>query len=257
MTRRPSDQVLKRSGSIDKQSHEPAYLQLVNILRHNVASGVLRPGDQLPSESQLCDRYGVSPMTVRRAINLLADQGVVIAEQGRGTFVKPVAMGAASFQLAELQDLLSDPTRTSVRLLETRIISADERIARKLALPIGQRTIYIRRLLRMNNEPVLYHREYLVYDPTRPIVESEMEVTALQRLFSGAGETILKRGDLSVEATILTDEEARLLCAPQPLAAFCLEHLFYDFDDKPISWGWFIGRADRLRFTTQVGVMVE
>jgi GntR family transcriptional regulator len=257
MTRRPSDQVLKRSGSIDKQSHEPAYLQLVNILRHNVAIGVLRPGDQLPSESQLTDRYGVSPMTVRRAINLLADQGVVVAEQGRGTFVKPVAMGAASFQLAELQTLLSDPDHTSVRLLETHIVTASERIARKLAIPIGQRTIYIRRLLRMDNEPVLYHREYLIYDPTRPIVESEMEVTALQRLFSGAGETILKRGDLSVEATILTDEEARLLCAPQPLAAFCLEHLFYDFDDKPISWGWFIGRADRLRFTTRVGVMAE
>lgn len=257
MTRRPSDQVLKQSASINKQSHEPAYLQLVNILRHNVAAGDLRPGDQLPSESQLCDRYGVSPMTVRRAINLLVDQGVVIAEQGRGTFVKPVAMGAASFQLAELQTLFSDPARTSVRLLETRIISADERIARKLAIPIGQRTIYIRRLLRLDNEPVFYHREYLIYDPTRPIVESEMEVTALQRLFSGAGETILKRGDLSVEATILTEEEARLLCAPQPLAAFCLEHLFYDFDDQPISWGWFIGRADRLRFTTRVGITAE
>lgn len=257
MTRRPSDQVLKRSASIDKASYEPAYLQLANILRQNVATGRLRPGDQLPSESQLCDRYGVSPMTVRRAINLLVDQGVVVAEQGRGTFVKPVAMGAATFQLAELQTLLSDPERTSVRLLETRIVSASDRIARKLAIPIGQRTIYIRRLLRFNNEPILYHREYLIYDPTRPIVESEMEVTALQRLFSGAGETILKRGDLSVEATILTDEEARLLCAPQPLAAFCLEHLFYDFDDKPISWGWFIGRADRLRFTTRVGVMAE
>jgi len=257
MTRRPSDQVLKRSASIDKASYEPAYLQLANILRQNVATGRLRPGDQLPSESQLCDRYGVSPMTVRRAINLLADQGVVVAEQGRGTFVKPVAMGAAAFQLAELQTLLSDPDRTSVRLLETRIVTASERIARKLAIPIGQRTIYIRRLLRLDNEPVLYHREYLIYDPTRPIVESEMEVTALQRLFSGAGATILKRGDLSVEATILTDEEARLLCAPQPLAAFCLEHLFYDFDDKPISWGRFIGRADRLRFTTRVGLVTE
>lgn len=257
MTRRPSDQVLKRSASIDKGSYEPAYLQLANILRQSVATGRLRPGDQLPSESQLCERYDVSPMTVRRAINLLADQGVVVAEQGRGTFVKPVAMGAAAFQLAELQTLLSDPDRTSVRLLETRIVTASERIARKLAISIGQRTIYIRRLLRFNNEPILYHREYLIYDPTRPIVESEMEVTALQRLFSGAGETILKRGDLSVEATILTDEEARLLCAPQPLAAFCLEHLFYDFDDKPISWGWFIGRADRLRFTTRVGVMAE
>jgi hypothetical protein len=58
-----------------------------------------------------------------------------------------------------------------------------------------------------------------------------MEVTALQHLFSGSGETILKRGDLNIEAAILTDEEARLLCALQPMAAFCLEHLFYDFDD--------------------------
>src|SRR5512144_2505986 len=126
MTRRPSDQVLKRAGSIDKQSHEPAYLQLVNILRHNVATGVLRPGDQLPSESQLCKRYGVSPMTVRRAINILIDHGVVTAEQGRGTFVKPVAMGAASFQLTELQDLFSDPAHATVQLLETRIVTADE-----------------------------------------------------------------------------------------------------------------------------------
>ena len=45
--------------------------------------------------------------------------------------------------------------------------------------------------------------------------------------------------------------------APQPMAAFCIEHLFYDFDDQPISWGWFIGRADRLRFTTRVGLSVE
>jgi DNA-binding GntR family transcriptional regulator len=257
MARRPRDKALGPTGAIDRASYEPAYAQLVNILRQNVGTGVLRPGDQLPSESQLCDRYGVSPMTVRRAINLLVDQGVVVAEQGRGTFVKPVAMGAATFQLAELQTLFSDQDHTSVRLLETRILIADDRIARKLAVPIGQRTIYIRRLLRLDNEPVFYHREYLIYDPTRPIVESEMEVTALQRLFSGAGETILKRGDLSIEATILTDDEAHLLCAPQPMAAFCLEHLFYDFDDKPISWGWFIGRADRLRFTTRVGILTD
>ena len=254
MARRPRDKALESTGSIDRASYEPAYAQLVNILRQNVGTGMLRPGDQLPSESQLCDRYGVSPMTVRRAINLLVDQGVVVAEQGRGTFVKPVAIGAASFQLAELQNLFSDQNQTTVQLLETRIVTADERVARKLTIAIGQRTIYIRRLLRTNAGPAFYHREYLIYDPARPIVESEMEVTALQRLCSGAGETILKRGDLSIDATILTDEEARLLCAPQPMAAFCLEHLFYDFDDKPISWGWLIGRADRLRFTTRVGI---
>jgi DNA-binding GntR family transcriptional regulator len=257
MARRPTSSILERTASIDRDSFEPAYAQLAGILRHSMATGILRPGDQLPSESQLCDRYGVSPMTVRRAINILIDQGVVTAEQGRGTFVKPVAMGAASFQLTELQNLFSDPTHTSVQLLETRIVTADERIARKLVIPIKRRTIYMRRLLCTDGVPAFYHREYLIYDPARPIVESEMEVTALQHLFSGSGGSILKRGDLNIEATILTAEEACLLQAPQPMAAFCLEHVFYGFDDKPISWGWFIARADRLRFTTRVGAVLD
>jgi GntR family transcriptional regulator len=222
-----------------------------------MAAGLLRPGDQLPSEAQLCDRYDVSPMTVRRAINLLVDQGFVVAEQGRGTFVKPVAMEAATFQLRELHDLFNDPEHTTVHVLEARIVGADERVARKLEICLGDRTIYIRRLLRTDRQPSLYHREYLIYDPLRPIVEAELEVTALQRLFNGTGETILKRGEIHLEATLLNDEEARILQAPRPMAAFCFEHLFYDFDDKPISWGWFIGRSDHLRFSTQVGLLLD
>jgi GntR family transcriptional regulator len=62
---------------IDRESYEPAYVQLANLLRRQIVDGVFRPGDQLPSVAQLCRRYGISPMTVRRSINLLADQGVV------------------------------------------------------------------------------------------------------------------------------------------------------------------------------------
>ncbi len=257
MTQRPNGQILEQTATIDRDSYEPAYAQLVSILRQSMAAGILRPGDQLPSEAQLCKRYGVSPMTVRRAINILVDQGVVIAEQGRGTFVKPIAMGEASFHLRKLQDLFNDIERTTVNVLEARIVSADERVARKLAIPVGRRTVYIRRILRTDGLPSLYHREYLIYDPTRPIVEAELEVTALQRLFSGTGETILKHGDISMDATLLDEEEARLLQVQQPVAAFCFEHLFFDFDDNPISWGWFIGRADILRFTAKVGLLAD
>jgi DNA-binding GntR family transcriptional regulator len=257
MAHRPKSQVLKKTASINRKSYEPAYSQLANILRHSMATGNLRPGDQLPSEAQLCERYDVSPMTVRRAINLLVDQGFVVAEQGRGTFVKPVAMGAATFQLKDLHDLFDDSVHTTVHVLEVRIVAADERVARKLRIDPGDRTIYIRRLLCTDDQPSIYHREYMIYDPLRPIVEAELEVTALQRLFNGTGETILKRGDINLEATILNDEEAKILQAPQPMAAFCFEHLFYDFDDKPISWGWFIGRADCLRFSTQVGLLMD
>ena len=241
---------------INRDSYEPAYAQLANILRRQVATGVFRPGDQLPSEAMLCESYQVSPMTVRRTINLLAEEGVVSAIQGRGTFVNTLELGRAAFGLQELQDLFNDPAMV-VKLLDVRIVSADERTARKLNLKAGDKAIYIRRLLSVDGDPAFYHREYLIYDPTRPIVEAETEVTALRGLFDGTGSALLKRGDLSVEACLLSDDEARILQTSSPMAAFYLEHLFYDFNDQPVSWGWFICRSDHLRFSTSVGLNDE
>jgi GntR family transcriptional regulator len=116
-----------------------------------------------------------------------------------------------------------------------------------------QRLLFMRRLILSRDKPIMYHREYLVYDPLRPIVESELEVTSLRGLFEGTSNSFIKRSVLSIEATVLKDEEAQLLQAPAATAAFNLEHLFYDFEDRPVSWGWFICPAANLRFTTIVG----
>ena len=239
---------------IDRESFEPAYLQLANILRRQIAEGLFRPGDQLPSEAQLCSRYGISPMTVRRSINLLADQGVVSTAQGRGTFVKELELGTAMFDLQELQDLFQPGAESNIRLLDVRVVSADERVARKLNLQPGDSTIYLRRLFMEQGRPVFYHRAYLVYDPTRPIVEAEMDVTSLQGLFSNGMNTLLKQGRLTIAVTLMNAEEAGLLQQSLPAAAFFIEHVFYDFENQPISWGWFIIPSDRLRFTTRVGI---
>lgn len=243
--------------TIDRDSYEPAYAQLASILRRQIASGLFRPGDQLPSEAQLCRRYDVSPMTVRRSINQLADQGVISTAQGRGTFVKPLELGAANFDLHKLQDLFSGDTATDVRLLDVRIVAADERTASRLNLNVGQNVIYMRRLLTKENEPVFYHRAYVVYDPRRPIVEAEMDVTSLQGLFTDSNNTLLKYGELTISAALMNEEEGKMLDTPLPAAAFYLGHLFYDFNDRPISWGWFIFRNDQLRFTTTVGLDIS
>jgi len=237
---------------LDHSSYEPGYAQLVRILQEQIAVGKLRPGDRLPSESQLCAYHGVSRMTIRRAINILVEQGVVITKQGQGTFVKPMQFWAATFGLGQLQNLLSDERGIRIRILEASINSARGRVTRKMAIR-RQPVLFIRRLILLQDKPIMYHREYLVYDPSRPIVESELEVTSLRGLFEGTGNSFIKRSVLSMEATVLTDEEAQLLEAPVATAAFNLEHLFYDFEDRPVSWGWFICPAANLRFTTIVG----
>jgi DNA-binding GntR family transcriptional regulator len=241
-------------ATIDRKSYEPAYAQLVRILLRQIAAGIFRPGDRLPSEAQLCERYGVSPMTVRRVVNILADQGVVTTERGRGTFVKLLELSTATFDLGRLQQLFRNGDQSTVKLLEARITLATERTARKLAIKVGDRTVFIRRLIFQGEEPMLLHREHVIYDPSRPIVEAEMEATALRGLFSGGGGSDLKRGDLTIDATVLTEEEATLLHSKVGIPAFRLEHIFYDFDDQPVSWGWFICSGDRLRFTATIGV---
>jgi GntR family transcriptional regulator len=242
--------------SIDRKSYLPAYAQLTSILRHRIASGEFKPGDRLPSESELCSRYGVSPMTVRRSINLLVDQGLVDTVQGLGTFAKPVELGAATFDLEELQATLSGD-RVTVKVVEASVPSADERVARKLCVGVGQRVVYIRRQILRRGQPFLYHREYMVYDPTRPIVETELGVTSLKGLFSGESGANVKWGELVIDATVVNERESRLLDVPVGTAAFQLEHVFYDFEDRPLSWGWFICPNDRLRIATTVGVREE
>ena len=66
-------------------------MQIANIIRQRIASGEYRASSRLPSESVLRKAYNVSPMTIRRSINLLLDQGVVDTIQGSGTFVRPIA----------------------------------------------------------------------------------------------------------------------------------------------------------------------
>jgi len=239
---------------IDRDSYEPAYAQLANILRSQIARGDLRPGDQLPSEAQLCRRYGISPMTVRRSINLLSDQGVINTAQGKGTFVRHLEWSSAQFDLQGLQDLFQNSSNTEIKLLDVRVVAADERAARKLGLSEGDNTIYIRRLISQDRRPLFYHRAYLIYDPKRPIMEAEMDVTSLQGLFADGENKMMKHGQLTIDATMMNEEEAKILQMPFPAAAFLLEHIFYDFDDQPISWGWFIIPSRFVRFQTQIGV---
>src|SRR5690242_5699707 len=97
MRRQPSAREIHQEG-IDRSSFEPAYVQLVNSLRRQISTGVYRPGDRLPSEVELAERYGVSLMTAHKAIGMLADERVVSTAQGRGTFVRQLELGTATFQ---------------------------------------------------------------------------------------------------------------------------------------------------------------
>ncbi len=239
-------------NAIDRSSYEPAYMQLVRIVSQQIATGTLHPGDQLPSEGRLCLQYAVSPMTVRRAVNILAEKGLVTATQGKGTFVKSLDIGEAVFRLQELKEHWAQG-QSAIRLLEASIVSSDELVASKLEISPGDRAIYIRRLMSQEEVPTIYHREYFIYDPRRPVVEAQLQISSLQGLLQGQSSAGLRRGRLSIEAVNLKEEEAKVLRVPVGTAAFHLEYIFHDFSNHPVSWGWFICRSDLFKLTACIG----
>jgi GntR family transcriptional regulator len=178
---------------------------------------------------------------------------VISTVHGRGTYVKEVDLSSATFDLASLRALLDNPL-TSIKILEARFLPADQRIARKLQLEVGDRCVYIRRLLSLEDKPVYFHRGYLIYDPTRPVMEAEMQVTDLKGILQGSGSPLIKSGDLRLSSILLNEEESRTLAVELPASGMLLEHIFYDFENHPVSWGWFVCSSDDLCLRTHVGI---
>jgi DNA-binding GntR family transcriptional regulator len=232
---------------------EPAYLRIANAVTDRIGAGVYRPGDQLPTESQLRDEFGVSPMTVRRAVNILLDRGLVTTTQGKGTFVRALDLEGAVFRLQELTDRWASGGSVEVRLLEASIRRADERVARVLGGAPGGDVVFLRRLLLGRDEPLAYQTEYVAYDPTRPLIEAQLQITSLDGLLQSGGDQGLLSGELSIEAVSLDAEAAALLGVREGAPAFRLEHVFEEAVGRPVSWGWFLCRADQFRLTTRIG----
>lgn len=244
---------MSKPKPIDRSSFEPPYAQVARRMRERITRGEYQAGDRLPSEAALCALYGVSRMTVRRAVTRLVQDGVAVTENGRGTFVRAPGLGAATFDLGSLRRFVDDDA-TTVKIGEARIVPASSRVRRKLDVDPESPVVAIKRILSSAGEPVFYHSEYLVFDPRRPLVEAEYGVTAVRDLLANAGTSGFKYGRLELHASTLTETEAAHLDAEPGVAAWVIEHLFFDFDNRPVSWGRFIGASDRLDFSTTVGV---
>lgn len=258
----PSDEVIigfeakrdpqQRPHSRNGGARLPAYVQIANTLSEQISCGVYVPGSRLPSEADLCQEFGVSPMTVRRGLTILADQRLISGKRGRGTFVRSIDLGDSTFKLNPLGGEWLDQS-TEIKLLSGAPARADERVASVLRIGLGDRVIYLRRLVLNNEVPAIYHTEHIIYDPRRPLVESQLQLTSLQGLLESARGQRFPRGVLTLRAASLDAEAAEALGQPEGALALSLEHVFQDVNRRPVSWGRFLLRGDLFQLEARMG----
>jgi GntR family transcriptional regulator len=246
------DKVLKK-----KKGSLPVYTQLADIIKEDIATGHLKPGIRIPSEANLARQYNVSPMTVRQAVGVLVEEGLVERVHGSGTFVRRIEVGSTTFGLEALDEALSNTEALKARVLKSNIVRVSGIEGDLLQLEEGDPVILVERLIFYKDTRFCYQIAYLPFDPKAPVVESMLDATGLSDLFFSAQNQGYKKGELKLLPTHLDARESDLLSLKPDDLAFKLEYIYYNFKDEPCAYGWFLIPPQQMPMVSRVGVWNE
>src|SRR6202165_3346599 len=167
---------------LDRASPVPLYFQLAQNMETAIRSGRLSSGSHLDNELELARQLGVSRPTVRRAIGLLANKGLVIRRHGIGTLVVPVRV-RRPVRLSSLYDDLKEGGQApSTRLLAHEIVPAPAEVATSLQLPKGARVLHFERLRLASDQPIALMRNFVPLTLEDVVTEEGLKSTGVYQL---------------------------------------------------------------------------
>ena len=142
-------------------SFRPLYQQIKALITQSLQAGEWKPGELMPSEVELAARFKVSQGTVRKAIDELAAENLVLRRQGKGTFVASHAEERAHFRFLRLMPDEGLPHHPENRFLEVKRIRAPAEVARLLDLKSGDAVVYIKRVQSFDGQPTILEELWL------------------------------------------------------------------------------------------------
>ena len=238
---------------IDRNSPVPFYYQLRQILEAEIASGRIDPGDRLPSEAELCDRYGVSRTVVRQTLSDLENESLIVRFKGRG------ASSRIQRRPNSVQSLTSlhEDVRARGQDLETRVLRLETEpvspyVADILKLAPGAKIVLLERLRIVDAVPLQLTTAYLPYALCAPILDLDMSQRSLYEVLEQDLGFDLHRGRRSVGSSLAGKIVAEHLAIRENDPVLVLSGATYLSDGRPIEHFVGIHRGDRSRFDVEL-----
>ena len=217
----------------------PLYQQIKGLILQSLQQGEWKPGEAIPSEMELAAKFRVSQGTVRKAIDELAAENLVIRRQGKGTFVATHAEHHVQYRFLKLLPDSGDarvegPAQRKV--LECRRMRASADIARALALRTGDAVIQARRILSFAEIPTILEDIWLLGHAFKGLTAEQLAgyqgpTYAMFELDFGVR---LVRAAEKIRAVLPDEEQARLLNIPMTTPLLSVERLAYTYNDVPM-----------------------
>ncbi|MCI9264015.1 MAG: GntR family transcriptional regulator [Oscillospiraceae bacterium] len=173
---------------VDKENPTPIYYQIEESIQRDISEGRLAPGDRLPTEQWLCAFYGVSRMTVRRAIQELINSGSVQRQRGHGPVVAPPRLVRPLSHFAGLYDTLAvQGIHLTTRVLSLETMPAASTEAERLRVRKGEPVLALRRVRYMDGFAIALQHTCLREEVVGPLRKEELESQSLYHLLADRG----------------------------------------------------------------------
>lgn len=226
-------------AAVSTPAFSPLYQQIKGLILQSLEAGEWRPGELIPSEMELAARFKVSQGTVRKAIDELAAENLVMRRQGKGTFVATHAAQHVQYRFLKLHPDGGDQQgegRAERRIIDCRRLRAPADVARVLSLRSGDAVMHVRRVLSFSEIPTILEDIWLPGHAFKGLTAEQMSAYqgptyAMFELDYGVR---MVRADEKIRAVLPEPEQAALLDVAGSTPLLSVERTAYTYNDVPM-----------------------
>jgi GntR family transcriptional regulator len=245
---------LTRKLKIDKKNGIPYYYQLKKYIIGEIESGTWKPDEQILPETKICELFDISRTVVRQTFQELVNEGYLIKKKAKGTFISEPKINENLVQslMGFYEDMTARGFKVKNDILWQKKIPATEKIAKQLNLEVGEDVIVIRRLRKLNDEPIVLDKTHMPYKFCPGLLNEDLSNKSLYGYIEGEYNLKIDRGRRYIEAVIASAEEAKLLKVKKGVPLLYIESIGYLKDGTPLEYYNALHRGDRIRLVTEL-----
>ncbi len=239
-------------------SFSPLYQQIKALILQSLQAGEWKPGDPIPSEMDLAARFRVSQGTVRKAIDELASENLLVRRQGKGTFVATHAEHQVQYRFLKLVPDSGDtdaegPAQRTIVDCKRQRASAD--VARALDLRTGDGVLQVRRVLAYAGVPTILEDLWLSGAPFKGLTAERLTASRgpMYALFETEFGVRMVRAEEKIRAVLPDAQQASLLGVPQGTPLLSVERVAYTYHDAPMELRRGLYRTDTHHYRNKLG----